>query len=63
MVMSSLLFISTREIESTGCKLVKNFQRSRWLNGKVYNWFGISKKLSLETDQNSLNFDVLEEKI
>ena len=55
------LLINEEAVQATGIKLVKNFQRTRWLNGKTYNWLGIYKILAKTEGSSGLEFDVLKE--
>ena len=55
------LLINEEAVQATGIKLVKNFQRTRWLNGKTYNWLGIYKLLAKSEGSSGLEFDVLKE--
>ena len=56
------LLINEEEVQQTGIKLTKNFQRARWLNGKTYLWAGIYKKLAKFSEKSGLEFDTLHKK-
>lgn len=55
------LLINEEAVQATGMKLVKNYQRTRWLNGKTYNWLGIYNILAKTESSSGLEFDVLKE--
>lgn len=57
----SPLFFNEEAIQSTGIRVVKNYQRARWINGATYNWLGIYKRLAKTNSMSGLKFDVLEE--
>lgn len=57
----SPLLINEEAVQATGIKLVKNYQRTRWLNGRTYNWLGIYKVLAKTKGSSGLEFDVLKE--
>lgn len=57
------MYIAEEEILQTGTKLIKNYQRARWFNGKVYNWLGIEKRLDNMQANSGLAFDTLEDPI
>lgn len=56
------LYINEEEIIGVGTKIVRNFQRSRWLNGQVYTWYGTQKQISQMQGDSGLMFDELIEK-
>lgn len=56
------MLINEEEVQQTGIKLTKNFQRARWLNGKTYIWLGIYKKLAKLAESSGLEFDTLHKK-
>lgn len=56
------LYINEEEIVAVGTKVVKNHQRTRWLNGKTFTWTGISKQISKMQGDSGLMFDELIEK-
>ncbi len=53
------LFFNEEAVQSTGIRLVKNYQRARWLDGATYNWLGIYKRLAKTEATSGLEFDVL----
>ena len=50
-------FIHEEEIPRAGVKIHKSFQRTRWYNGKVYNWLGIRKQVGRGEGRSGLAFD------
>ena len=56
------MYINEEAVQSTGIKLMKNYQRARWIGGKTFTWFGIKKELSKTEDSSGLTFDELERK-
>ena len=56
------LFINEEEVQQTGIRLIKNYQRARWLNGKTYLWLGMYKRLAKFSENSGLEFDTLHEK-
>lgn len=56
------LFINEEEVQQTGIRLTKNYQRARWLNGKTYQWLGMYKKLAKFSEKSGLEFDTLHKK-
>ena len=56
------LYINEEEVQQTGIKLAKNYQRARWLNGKTYLWTGIYKRLAKFSEKSGLEFDTLHKK-
>lgn len=56
------LFINEEEVQQTGIRLTKNYQRARWLNGKTYLWLGMYKKLAKFSEKSGLEFDTLHKK-
>ncbi len=55
------LFINEEEVLQTGVKIVKNYQRGRWLNGETFHWLGIKKELNKLQKNSGLVFDKLEQ--
>ncbi len=53
------MYINEEEVQQTGIKLIKNYQRARWINGKTYNWLGMYKKLANFSENSGLSYDVL----
>ena len=56
------LYINEEEIVAVGTKVLRNHQRTRWLNGKTFTWSGISKQISKMQGDSGLMFDELMEK-
>lgn len=50
-------FIHEEEIPKAGIKVHKSFQRTRWYDGKVYNWLGIRKQVGKGPGSSGLAFD------
>ena len=50
-------FVHEEEIPRAGIKIHKSFQRTRWFNGKVYNWLGIRKQVGRGQGSSGLAFD------
>lgn len=50
-------FVHEEEIPRAGIKIHKSFQRTRWYNGKVYNWLGIRKQMGRGEGRSGLAFD------
>jgi hypothetical protein len=55
-------YINEEEILQTGIKIVKNYQRARGLNGKVFFWYGTRKQLNRMDANSGLVFDKLTKK-
>ncbi len=56
------LYINEEEVDMVGAKLIKTYQRTRWLNGKTYLWQGYKKELSKTQADSRLVFDKIIEK-
>lgn len=54
-------FINEEEILGIGTKLHLNYQRTRWFNGKTYNWIGTKKEINKTQAYSGLSFDELKE--
>ena len=50
-------FVHEEEIPRAGIKIHKSFQRTRWYDGKVYNWLGIRKQVGRGEGRSGLAFD------
>jgi hypothetical protein len=50
-------FLHEEEVLRAGIKVHKSFQRTRWLNGKVYNWIGFRKQVGRGEGYSGLAFD------
>ncbi len=55
------LFINEEEIDAVGAKLIRTYQRVRWIGGKTFTWTGYKKQLSGMQANSGLKFDKLEE--
>ena len=52
-------FIHEEEVRRSGVRIRKNYQRTRWFKGKVYNWIGIKKETGRGEGSSGLAFDQL----
>lgn len=52
-------FINEEEIPKAGAKVMSTYQRTRWYNGKVVNWYGNRKTLGRGEGSSGLQFDQL----
>lgn len=52
-------YIHEEEIPRAGARVFSNYQRTRWYNGKVVNWFGNRKTMGRGEGASGLQFDVL----
>ncbi|MEP6948183.1 MAG: hypothetical protein ABI863_02865 [Ginsengibacter sp.] len=50
-------FINEEEVPRAGVKLTANFQRTRWYNGKVINWYGYRKEVGRGEGSSGLYYD------
>ncbi|MCM4161703.1 hypothetical protein FHG64_02740 [Antarcticibacterium flavum] len=50
-------FIHEEEVPRAGIRVFQNFQRARWYNGKVVNWFGAGKQTGRGQGHSGLAFD------
>jgi hypothetical protein len=50
-------FVHEEEVPRSGIKVEKSFRRTRWYNGKVYNWLGIRKQVGRGEGRSGLAFD------
>ncbi len=50
-------FLHEEEILRAGIKVHKSFQRTRWLNGKVFTWIGFRKQVGRGEGRSGLAFD------
>lgn len=50
-------FIYEEEVSRAGTRLIQSFQRTRWHNGKVFNWLGIRKLTGRGEGSSGLAFD------
>ncbi|MGQ1785143.1 hypothetical protein [Saccharicrinis sp. GN24d3] len=51
--------INMEEVRRSGMRIHKNFQRTRWYGGKVFNWVGIKKETGRGEGSSGLAFDQL----
>ena len=52
-------FLHEEEVSRSGARIKKNFQRTRWFNGQVFNWLGIKKETGKGEGSSGLAFDQL----
>jgi hypothetical protein len=52
-----IYFIHEEEISRVGAKVRKSFKRTRWYDGKVYNWLGMRKQTGKGEGGSGLAFD------
>ena len=52
--------IHEEEVTRAGTKVIQGFQRTRWLDGSVFVWFGAKKKTGRGEGNSGLAFDQLE---
>lgn len=50
-------FLHEEEVPRAGTRVRKSFQRTRWYNGRVYNWIGIRKQTGRGEGASGLAFD------
>lgn len=50
-------FLHEEEVPRAGIHIFQNFQRARWYNGKVVNWFGSGKQTGRGQGHSGLAFD------
>ncbi|RAJ81880.1 hypothetical protein CLV59_104105 [Chitinophaga dinghuensis] len=50
-------FIHEEEVPRAGVKLQATYQRTRWYNGKIINWYGISKSTGRGEGSSGLKYD------
>ncbi|THD66448.1 hypothetical protein E7Z59_11620 [Robertkochia marina] len=55
-------FIHEEEVPRAGIRIIKSFQRTRWTNGKVFNWIGYKKEVGRGEGYSGLAFDQIVEK-
>lgn len=56
------MFIHEEAVQATGIRLTKNYQRARWIGGKVYQWLGVYKRQAKTEASSGLVFDELRKK-
>ena len=54
---TSPYFINEEEVPRAGVKLTANFQRTRWYNGKIVNWYGYRKQVGRGEGSSGLYYD------
>lgn len=54
---NTIYFLHQEEIRRAGIKVHKSFQRTRWLNGKVFTWVGFRKEVGRGEGYSGLAFD------
>lgn len=52
-------YINEEEIQTVGTKIKISFQRARWFNEKMFNWYGVKKETSKAKVYSGLSFDEL----
>jgi len=52
-------FLHEEEVSRAGARVQKSYQRTRWYQGKVYNWIGIKKEKGRGEGSSGLAFDQL----
>lgn len=52
-------YLNESEVGRSGIRIKKNFQRTRWHNGEVFNWVGIKKETGRGEGSSGLAFDQL----
>ena len=55
----SPLFINEEEVQQVGTRVVKNFQRARWINGQTFNWLGYQIQIKGMQADSGLKYDSL----
>jgi hypothetical protein len=56
-IKASAYFINEEEIPRAGVQLSATFQRTRWYNGSVVNWYGYRKKVGRGEGSSGLAYD------
>ena len=54
---TSPYFINEEEVPRAGVKLTSNFQRTRWYNGKIVNWYSYRKQVGRGEGSSGLCYD------
>jgi hypothetical protein len=52
-------FINEEEVPRAGAKVTASFQRTRWYNGKIFNWFGRRKTVGRGEGASGLQYDII----
>jgi len=50
-------FVNEEEVPRAGAKISGTLQRTRWMNGKIINWYGYKKQLGKGEGSSGLQFD------
>jgi len=50
-------YIHEEEVPRAGVRIIKSFQRTRWINGEVFVWLGMRKQTGRGEGQSNLQFD------
>jgi hypothetical protein len=53
----SSYFLNEEEVPRAGAKISGSLQRTRWMNGKIINWYGYKKQLGRGEGSSGLQFD------
>jgi hypothetical protein len=53
-------FINEEEVPRSGVNVTQSFQRTRWYDGRVYNWLGTRKRTGRGEAASQLKFDYLQ---
>lgn len=56
----SSYFVNEEEVPRAGVQLTSTFQRTRWYNGKVVNWYGYRKQVGRGEGSSGLKYDSVE---
>lgn len=56
------MVIHEEAVQATGIRLIKNYQRARWIGGQTYQWLGIYKRQAKTEASSGLVFDTLKRK-
>lgn len=57
---ASPYYINEEEVPRAGVRLSACYQRTRWYNGRIYNWYGRKKTTGRGEGASGLAFDILE---
>jgi hypothetical protein len=49
------------EVPKAGVQVIANYQRARWYNGKIFNWYGRRKRTGRGQGSSGLRFDTITE--
>jgi hypothetical protein len=49
------------EVPKAGVQVMASYQRARWYNGKIFNWYGRRKQTGRGQGSSGLRFDTIEE--